>query len=229
MNDRSMIVGIDESFHLYTVSDFDRESASFSVTPYKADEAIFRTPISPLTLPRLSYSYRHVYFCVDRPLWRSEVRDLPIGTRQLFLPYSKSMVFCNNGNLAVQLIQEQHPSSTGSERNILICWDVHRNAALGLVEVDALLLLMAGAASSNRVAIVRTPTSISPKGRIDMLSLDNLELTAQVHSDDLAINAVAISPHGEYVIASVDGTYSQAGVLQERSRSELFFADLSQS
>ncbi|MHB1422359.1 MAG: hypothetical protein ACYC3I_04015 [Gemmataceae bacterium] len=60
-----------------------------------------------------------------------------------------------------------------------------------------------------------------------MLSLDTLEVVAQVDTHDLAINAVAMSPLGGYIIASVDGTYTQAGVFRERS-SELFYADLSQ-
>jgi len=223
----SMVFGIDALFNVSIMSNFDRPGTSFSVRALKDKGTLFWTSAASLVLPSLTLDCQQVHFCIKEPTWRSEVRGLPFGERRLFLPYAASMAFCNKGAIAVQLLTEPHTPSELDHKAVVACWHVLEKRVIGLLEVDSTTVRLAGAASVAKIAIIRSPRWDNPRGRIDVYSLETFEVVAQVDTGNLAINSAAISPLGDFIIASVDGEYSQAIEFQERQPSELYYAALS--
>jgi hypothetical protein len=221
LDENSLVIGIDEQLCLYQVNNYDREGATLSIKSYKS-EVFFKTRIAQLSLPQLSINQDYVYYFIDKPYWRSEV--FSCGKNQLYLPYSKTMVFCNNGSIVVQLIQNS--GSFDEEIYSLMCWDLPQRKLIGVIQIDTPLFRMAGARSCKLLAIARVPTLFNPKGRIDIFSLDTFDLIFQVCTDALAIDTITISPFGNYVIVSTDGKYLNNGSFQEELPAQSYYSFL---
>lgn len=219
-----LFVGFDSDLRAYLATDYDRETALFSAKNFRTGETVFSTAISPLAFPQMSADGQRVYYSIDKPCYRSEVRSLSSAANTLFLPYSKSMAFCGHDRIVVQILQPSDMLSTQTQSSLLVCWDAIQRAIVGHVEVDSPLLLLAGSSHSDRIAVVRVPTLASPGGRIDVFSVGKLEVVAHVHTGNLAVNAVAISPLGDYLVIGVDGVFMQPGFYQEVLPYELFLA-----
>lgn len=220
----ALFVGFDSEILAYTVMDFDCETANLSVTNFQSGINVFSTAISPLAFPMLSAAGLRFYISIDKPYYRSEVWSPPDGVASLFLPYSKLIAFCNNDCLVVQFLQSPAKSLSQSSSGHLVCWDITHRSIIAYISTNSSPLLIAGSRSSDRIALVYAPTLENPSGRIDIMSARNLDMISCIHTGNLAVRAVAVSPRGDYLIISADGIFIHPGVYEESEQCELFLS-----